>query len=196
MYILRRNWKDIEGQTTLPFSFFAFCFFRFSVSWFLFLLLSQLQLTQADKAFDGQLTSTLPTVSLSLSFLLCVSLPHAAAGVAVNVNANAAQFKVRLSWATVVSSSVCEDECQFECMYVYSLQRSFNKVAIASYQNAHKHTTYFHMKLCHQPQRSFSLFVLVLFSLIQIVVILSPWRDDDFCPRMWTFLFLSHPNVQ
>lgn len=77
--------KTSKAKQLCRFRFLPSAFFRFSVSWFLFLLLSQLQFTQTDKAFDGQLTSALPSVALYLS--LCGFLPHDAAGVAVNVNA-------------------------------------------------------------------------------------------------------------
>lgn len=128
----------------------------------------------ADKAFDGQLTSALPSVSLSLSVALCrTTLP---ASLSMSTQRSPIQSQAQLSDSSfgkpvLVSMRFSVNVCTYVHMYVYSLQRSINKVAIASYQNTHLPNTtyihtYLHMKLCHQPQRSFSLFVLVLFSLI------------------------------
>lgn len=168
--------KTSKAKQLCRFRFLPSVFFRFSVSWLLLLLLllSQLQFTQTDKAFDGQLTSALPSVSLSLSVALCrTTLP---ASLSMSTQRSPIQSQAQLSDSSfgkpvLVSMRFGMNVCIYVHMYVYSLQRSFNKVAIASYQNTHLPNTtyihtYLHMKLCHQPQRSFSLFVLVLFLLI------------------------------
>lgn len=86
--------KTSKAKQLCRFRFLPSAFFRFSVSWFLFLLLSQLQFTQTDKAFDGQLTSALPSVSLYLSLWLFTTRRCRRR---CQCQRNAAQFKVRLS---------------------------------------------------------------------------------------------------
>lgn len=169
--------KTSKAKQLCCFRFLSSASFRFSVSWFCFCYNHNFS---SRIAFDGQLTR--PARSTRLALSLSLSLPHAA-GVAVNVEPTPTQtnsksgsaeqsfIKFVLAWMCM-----CRSGCTHWCTYIlYSLQKSFDKVAKASYH-------YIYMYICiytlnfgtSRNAVSVSLF-LFSFLLIQIVVILSPW---------------------
>lgn len=111
--------KTSKAKQLCRFRFLPSVFFRFSVSWLLLLLLSQLQFTQTDKAFDGQLTSALPSVSLSLSVALCrTTLP---ASLSMSTQRSPIQSQAQLSDSSfgkpvLVSMRFSVSVCTYVCV--------------------------------------------------------------------------------